>query len=160
MTLQCKLMRLLLFIIILFPASISLALDPTKNFVKISGEPTLKFALKTEPKVQAINGKVNLAFTSESDSLFQITGMPVPDSNTRKTILKQGEYRLILMGVPSIDGALVSKADSDSNVEIVKQSDGSFTISGKGRVFHQSSVYSVNFSAHIRIPDNRQISTF
>ncbi len=110
--------------------------------------PAIPFRIKDSPRIEHVNGKINVAFTSTDDVLFQIVGLAPPLDFDQATRYSADEFRLVLMNSEVLDGALTSSSDEGGDSEVVLRhlESGAWRMNGRGEVSGGDKKYRVTFS--------------
>lgn len=85
---------------------------PRIHLVTDSGEPRLSFVSEQAPRVESVNGALNICFIDRTGMLLQINGLPVPEDNG-EILQVPSDASLVLMNTPLQPEALTGRGRGD-----------------------------------------------
>lgn len=129
------------------------------HLVDIDGQ-KIPFKIKENPVFELRNNQLNIAVTSNTNSVFQVVG--INEASLKDTVLKGNAFRLVY--IPSENKTTFMSNETLANsILIIKchstKAGGNIIITLKGKIYSDEKFYRVEAQFKGKIPEKKYTST-
>jgi hypothetical protein len=151
-------MRLILLVLFLFHAANIWAQSKNTLTFTSAGREKLVFTLLSNPSIEVINGKLNLACQSKEGPMFQLNGIDAKRLKHSEVALKKAEVKWIHAQLNEVSTGLLNKSKTRINCKSCLKDDF-ITFIGEGHIFIKKKRYTFKFRLMGVIPPAQMIKT-